>query len=143
MKAKPTQKVDYEVPSDLAEISFGTRRLFEILAPLNLDDANRFDIRLCFEELLINAMKHGNKLVREVMVRVAVAYNDKEVYICVTDDGPGFNPEHVKDPTIEANLNAVSGRGVFLVRHLMNNVRYGAFGSSAEILKNIHCKQNS
>ncbi|MFT5207082.1 MAG: serine/threonine-protein kinase RsbW [Candidatus Omnitrophota bacterium] len=140
MADAPTQKVDYEVPSALAEISFGTGKLFEILAPLNLDDSNRFDIRLCFEELLINAMKHGNGLVCEVMVRITVAYNDKEVYICVTDDGPGFNPEHVKDPTVEANLNAVSGRGVFLVRHLMNEVRYGTFGSSAEILKNIHTK---
>lgn len=137
MSPEAVQTLEFEVLSALEEIPVATRRVFDFFAPLNLSESDRFDLRLCFEEILINAMKHGNGYRRDTPVRVLLTRNGGEIRIRVQDQGKGFDATQVKDPTECDNIEAYSGRGVYLVKHLMDRVEYGGGGNSVEITKRL------
>lgn len=125
----------WNVPSELAEVRPTAEKLLKFLAPLPLSESERFDIRLCFEESLINAVKYGNREKREIPVLVEIAYNDKEIFIAVEDRGKGFDPACVRDPTQGENLGAFGGRGIYLIKHLMDEVAYKGCGNRLEMTK--------
>lgn len=137
------QTLQFDVASCLEEIPNATHRVLDFFKPLNLDESARFDLRLSFEEILINGMKHGNGLRKEVPVRVTLSYDSQELRVCVEDSGPGFKVEKLKDPTDCANIEAYSGRGVYLVKHLMDRLEYGPKGNSVEIAKRYKQKKTS
>jgi len=135
MTSKPNKTSTFEVRSSLDQIPVATKKLFDFLECAKLNESDRFDIRLSFEEVLINAMKHGNKFDKDLPVVVTVACNSAEVYVGISDNGKGFDFEHVKDPTDEENLEVYGGRGVYLVKHLMDSVQYNEKGNRVEIVK--------
>ncbi len=127
----------FDVSSSLEEIPGATKRLFDFLSPLSLNESDRFDLRLSFEEILINAMKHGNGYRAEVPVNVTASYDSGEIRVAVQDQGKGFVVERLKDPTDSSNIEAYSGRGVYLVKHLMSRLEYKKNGSLVEITKRL------
>lgn len=131
------QTLQFEVPSSLEEIPQATKRVFDFFSGLDLNESDCFDVRLCFEEILINAMKHGNGYRRDVPVRVTLTRRGRAISIQVQDQGKGFDVTKVKDPTDCENIESYSGRGVYLVRHLMDDVDYGVNGSTVKITKQI------
>ena len=135
MIASPIRSEDWSIPSSLSEVRATTDRVIHFLKPLKLGDSDVFDVRLCFEESLINSIKYGNLEKREVPVLVQIAYNDKEIFMALEDKGEGFDPTCVKDPTCVENIEAFSGRGVYLIRHLMDNVCYNRKGNRVEMTK--------
>ena len=135
MTFKADRTLTFEVPSSLDQLAGATRQLFDFLEGLDLNDSDRFDIRLSFEEVLINAMKHGNQFNAERVVKVTAAFNDKAVSIQIADEGKGFDHEHIEDPTDEQHLHEDHGRGVYLVKHLVDTLRYNAKGNGVEIIK--------
>jgi serine/threonine-protein kinase RsbW len=137
MSGDALQTLQFDVPSSLDEIPQATRRVFDFFSALNLNESDRFDLRLSFEEILINAMKHGNGYRREVPVRVTVSYQGRELKIAVQDQGKGFDVDRLKDPTMCDNIEAYSGRGVYLVKHLMDRLDYGPKGNTVEITKHL------
>jgi len=132
---KPDRIIRFEVSSSLDQLPVATKKLFDFLDELHLNESDRFDIRLSFEEVVINAMKHGNRFETHLPVKVTAAFNDKEVYVGVQDEGGGFDYTHIKDPTEESNLEVYSGRGVYLVQHLMDSLKYSPEGNRVEIVK--------
>lgn len=96
---------------------------------------NIFDIRLCLEEVLINAIKHGNKFNPELFVEVAATVEHDKLIMTVKDEGQGFDFENVADPTQKENLEKTSGRGVFLVKKLMDEVEFLDNGSKIRMVK--------
>lgn len=94
------------------------------LASRGYDDGAAFAVRLAIEEALVNGFRHGNGGDAEKTVRFDCAITDDSIAIEVTDQGPGFNPEGVPDPTDEENLEVPSGRGIMLMRAYMTEVAY-------------------
>ncbi len=135
MIANPRRKDEWQVPSSLTEVRGATERLLKFLQELKLPESDCFDIRLCFEESLINGIKYGNREKREIPVLVQIAYNDKEFFLAVEDRGEGFNPDSVKNPTEAENMERFCGRGVYLIRHLMDRVSYVGKGNRVEMIK--------
>jgi len=80
------------------------------------------DIAISVTEIVNNAIDHGNAGDSEKMVRLELTIDVDEVKIEVTDEGEGFNPETVADPLAQENLLREVGRGIFIVRHLMDTV---------------------
>ncbi len=105
----------------LQEIS---KELIEALKEDGVDEDIIFDIHIGFEEALRNAMIHGNKLSPEKMVKIETEITGNMVIMCVEDEGEGFDPENLPDPTLDENLLKESGRGVYLIKHLMDEVIY-------------------
>ena len=85
-----------------------------------------FAIRLAVEEALLNAVIHGNQLnpAKEVHVMFTIEANDFGIRI--QDEGTGFNPDSVSDPTYKSNADQLRGRGLLLMHHSMDAVRFNA-----------------
>jgi len=132
---KSEWKKEFQVPSDLSRVQKVSAEVLSFLKPLALDEGVVFDVRLCLEEALINAMKYGNGLDENLNVRMTVAYQEDRVQITVEDQGPGFDPETLRDCTQEGNLLRNRGRGVYLMHHLMDEVNYNSKGNTVQMVK--------
>ena len=98
------------------------------------ESASCFAIRLAVEEALSNAFKHGNKNDPEKTVRVDCCIDPDRVVIDIEDEGTGFNPEAVPDPTEQENLEIPSGRGIVLMRAFMTEVTFHGGGSRVQMV---------
>ena len=93
------------------------------------DQTSCFAIRLAVEEALSNAFKHGNQGDPDKQVRLDFSVDASKVEIEVEDEGSGFDPRHVPDPTEVENLQIPSGRGIVLMRSFMTNVSFNESGN--------------
>lgn len=96
--------------------------------------AERFAVRLALEEGVANAINHGNRgrLGRKVVVECGA--DPKQVLVSIEDEGEGFDPAAVPDPTEEANLEIPSGRGLMLMKAYMTEVRHVPPGNRVEMI---------
>ncbi len=109
--------------------------LIDDLKARGVDEDIIFDIYVGFEEALRNAMIHGNKSASNKKVAVETEIEGNKVTIMVEDEGEGFDPESLPDPTLDENLLKESGRGVYLINHLMDEVRYENDGRRVVMIK--------
>jgi CheY-like chemotaxis protein len=133
----------------------------EQLAPLQVCDANaQIRVGIALEEALLNGLYHGNLQIDSELRedgsqtyyqlaqdrRRQLPYCDRRLHVraelsrteaayVVRDEGPGFNPHALPDPRDAANLEKASGRGLFLIRTFMDEVRYNATGNEITLVK--------
>lgn len=119
-----TNKMKIEIKNDSHLLKEVSKELINTLKGKNVSEEVIFDVHVGFEEALRNAMIHGNKSHPEKIVRIETEITDEWIVIIVEDEGDGFDPSSLPDPTIEENLLKESGRGVYLIGHLMDEVRY-------------------
>ena len=131
-------KKKFQVDSDLANVQKTSQDVLSFLKPLSLGEAAEFDIRLCLEEALINAMKYGNALQKDLAVELEVEAEAAHVRITVKDQGPGFDVSKIEDCTKEKNLYRNRGRGVYLIHQLMDEVKYNEKGNILSMVKKFH-----
>lgn len=87
----------------------------------------------CLNEALINAIKHGNKMDAGKKVIVNAEVDAKRVIWTITDEGKGFDYVHLADPTAPENLESLTGRGVFIIKHLADQCIFNATGNEVEL----------
>lgn len=122
------------IPNQRAEIERAENMLLEAMAARNYPDAARFAVRLALEESLVNAFRHGHRnLPADTPVRVEFAVDDQRVELSIEDQGPGFRPDDVPDPTLDENLERPTGRGLLLMRAYMARVEYIGRGNRVEM----------
>ena len=80
----------------------------------------QFELHLCLEEALVNAIHHGNKGDRELTVRLEIEENGDLCRIRVYDNGQGFCPMDIPSP----DPDTPGGRGLCLIKHFMDDVKY-------------------
>jgi serine/threonine-protein kinase RsbW len=108
-----------------------------------LDEADRqrysedtaFAIRLGFEEAMNNALRHGNAMDPGKVVCVECDIDARRAIITVTDQGEGFDPASVPDPTCDENLEKPCGRGLMLMRAYMDKVTFNECGNQVCLVK--------
>ena len=98
--------------------------LLDAVERLKFDPSSCFAIRLALEEAISNAVKHGNGNDPKKVVRVQFQADAERVTIEVEDEGDGFDPGAVPDPTQEENLEIPSGRGIVLMKSFMTEITY-------------------
>lgn len=121
--------------SRLEEVNRAEAAVLVTLKTCGFDAADRFAIKLALEEALANAIKHGNESDASKSVTVEWTAAAGEVRITVTDEGPGFTPDDVPDPTLDENLTKPSGRGVMLMRAYMDEVSFNDSGNRVTLVK--------
>lgn len=87
-----------------------------------------FSVHLAVEEAIVNAIKHGNRHDATKQVRVACRVTREKFWIEIIDEGAGFDPDQLPDPTADENLECPSGRGVLLMRNFMTRVEFSEQG---------------
>jgi serine/threonine-protein kinase RsbW len=121
--------------SDLAEARNVQAEIEAALTAAEFGERDVFAVKLALEEALVNAIKHGNGLDPEKKVHVRYAVSTERFDVCIVDEGPGFNPDDVPDPTAPENLERPCGRGLLLMRHYMNHVEYSDAGRTVQMSK--------
>jgi anti-sigma regulatory factor (Ser/Thr protein kinase) len=109
--------------------------IMEGLAPYNLDSQMAYSIRLAVDEAVSNAWRHGLCEDEDAQFEVSYLISDEGFHLKVKDPGQGFDHESLPDPTVEENLFKSSGRGVFLIRQVMDDVEFNETGNEIIILK--------
>jgi len=130
-----SEDVDLTIPSDTVAGQEVQERIIRVLEELNYPSRDVFGVRLALEEAIVNAIKHGNRMDPQKQVRVRWRIDSLRVYIEIQDEGPGFVPDDVPDPTAEENLEKPCGRGIMLMRAFLNVVEYNETGNCVRLVK--------
>ncbi len=127
-----------KIPSDTKYIRSISCEVEKFLRSKKIDESDIFDIRLCIEEALKNAIIHGNKLNKEFYVFISYALKGNEFVVEIEDEGVGYAPAEVPDPTKEENLLGSGGRGVLLINKLMDQIKHNEKGNKIIMTKYIN-----
>jgi serine/threonine-protein kinase RsbW len=129
------QELILELPNDIRSIEHAVEYVTQHCSGCS-DYARRLNLnfRVGLTEALSNAMLYGNCCDPEKRVRVEVTVKTKKVSVRVTDQGVGFDPTAVPDPTLPDNITKSGGRGIFLMKALMDEVQFNDRGNSVTLV---------
>jgi len=96
----------------------------EICQILDLDEDTTMNLSLAVHEAAVNAVKHGNRMDSAKQVKVIYTIEKDKLILEVKDQGSGFAAENVEDPRSSGNIDKASGRGVFLMRHFVDEIEF-------------------
>ena len=130
-------KKTFKIKSNLKEISPVVKDIVSCLKKADFDNGILHDIKLATYEALINAIKHGNKFKEELPVIVNLTYSKDTIKISVQDKGKGYDHAKIPDPTLDEYIARGHGRGVFLIKRLMDVVHFNKSGNRIEMVKYI------
>ncbi len=126
---------DVVIHSDPAEARRVQEEIERQLRAHHFSDHEIFSVKLALEEALVNAIKHGNHFDRTKKIHIAYQVRPERFDILISDEGTGFDPTAVPDPTAAENLERPCGRGLMLMRHYMTHVTFSANGNSVSMTK--------
>jgi serine/threonine-protein kinase RsbW len=138
----PWVEVQNSLPSQVAAISPFVDRLMSLIAACRAADGTEFDIEAALHEALTNAIVHGNREDPEKQVEVACGCGaDGSVDITIRDQGQGFDSSTIPDPTVPESRMSTHGRGIYLMRAMMDEVRFEDRGTIVHMRKNPNPKR--
>ncbi len=124
-------ELSLDVPSDLQYVGPAVELIVGRLPPAPLSPRRiRFNFSTALAEALANAIAYGNRHDPARVVRVLVQVGHDVVRLHVTDEGEGFDPDTVPDPTLPERLALEDGRGLFVLRSLVDHVAFNEKGNS-------------
>jgi len=128
-------KVKETLTTDIKKIiPFATRIAGQVLV-LTGSDEEAFNVKLALEEALTNAMRHGNALDAALKVTISIQADEEKIVLDVHDQGKGFDYQCLPDPTAAAHVDKPSGRGIFLMRNLMDKLEFYDGGRGIKMVK--------
>ena len=145
MPAGPAEAADSPVPEPIkARQSFHLKSTMESVGEVEaaadslataagLDEDQRFHIAMAVREAAINAVLHGNEYDPHRHIDFTLENNGADLIFTIADQGRGFNPDNLPDPLAEENLLRGSGRGIFLIRSLMDEVHFRQLHPGTEL----------
>ena len=107
--------------------------VLDLVRTVRDDETALFAVRLALEEALTNALRHGNQDDASKSITVQTILHDDRIAIHIVDEGRGFDPKAVPDPTAAENLEIPSGRGLMLMKAYMSDVIYHPPGNHVEL----------
>ena len=102
-------------------------------ADAGLDEDQRFHVTMAVREATLNAVLHGNEYDPAREIQGSLENTGSEFIFKIADQGRGFDPEHLPDPLAPENLLRGSGRGIFLIRSLMDEVHFRQLHPGTEL----------
>ena len=129
MSGKSTDRERFVVGTDRDEIDRVQQDILDVLARHGYDQAACFAVRTAMEEAVANAIHHGNEDDPQRKVTIEYAADEASIEIAIADEGRGFDPNTVPDPTRPENVDIPSGRGIMLMRVYMSEVEFTAPGN--------------
>ncbi len=115
-----------EIPSDPANMSLVEEFVNKISGEIGIDPDKSAGVLLAVTEATTNAIIHANKSNPEKKVKISAVYDEDEVTLRfkIRDQGRGFDPNKIPDPTRPENLLKDSGRGLFLMKIYADDLQY-------------------
>jgi serine/threonine-protein kinase RsbW len=135
-RSVPFVEVRQSLPSQISIISPLVDQLMRFIARFRNSDGSELDVEMALREALANAIVHGNQQDPGKSVYVACrCTTDGEVSVTVEDEGQGFDADSVADPTAQENRLLTHGRGIYLMKTLLDEVRFECRGAVVHMRK--------
>jgi serine/threonine-protein kinase RsbW len=131
----PHIAVECSLPSEVTAISHFVDKLMLLLRNCGCVPEGVSDVEIALREALANAIIHGNHEDRRKHVHVTCRCEPGEVSIAVKDEGKGFDTNNVPDPTAPENIRSVHGRGIHVIKALMDEVLFEDGGAVIHMRK--------
>lgn len=129
-------RVQKELPGETTAIPEVVEQIMEVVRDQQCAEDAEFEIEVSLYEALANAVEHGCGHDPEKRVEIIVACEEhRGMIIIVRDPGKGFDPDSVPSPVVGKNIYADSGRGIFLINQLMDEVRFEKNGTEIWMIK--------
>jgi serine/threonine-protein kinase RsbW len=116
------ETTELSLPSRIETVATAAAAIAEFIGRSGFGDDAAFGIDMAVREAVTNAVLHGNHKDENKTVDIVLRSSPDAVEISVHDQGIGFNPEDVPDPTATENIMKTSGRGIFFMRTFMDEV---------------------
>lgn len=137
------QKVEesFTLPSRIESVDEAAIKADEFAKRTGLGDEFISSIDLAVRESVANAIKHGNKFDETKSIHIRLIRSDRGFEMFVRDQGSGFDPEEVPDPTDPANLMKANGRGILFMRAFMDDVEWSEADGGGTIVRMLKLQQ--
>ena len=122
-----------EFSSTIENIALVEKLIDDVCNEFSISEDLYGNIIISITEAVNNAIKHGNKNNIAIPTRVSCQILSNKIKFVVTDQGTGFNYSDLPDPTAPENLEIISGRGVFLMQQLAEEVKFNKEGNQVEL----------
>ena len=122
-----------QLPSKQESITLLENLIEEIADKHKISEDTFANMMTCLNEAAINAIVHGNKLDPDKKVIVNAEIESRRIIWTVTDEGEGFDYNNLADPTAPENLENLTGRGVFIIKHLADQTIFNTKGNEVEL----------
>ncbi len=132
------ETTELSLPSRIETVAEAANAVADFVNRSGMSEAAAYGIDMAVREAVTNAVVHGNLEDEHKSVDLTLKSSAEAVEITIHDQGQGFNPEEVPDPTEEANLLKTSGRGIFFMRTFMDEVSWSirpGGGTTVRMLK--------
>lgn len=123
--------------SEIKNISLVERLIDDISVKYNLHSDIYGKLLLAVVEGVNNAIVHGNKLEKEKIVILKYKITDDKIEFIIKDSGEGFDYRNLPDPTKPENIEKTHGRGIFLMKHLSDELEFNEKGNEVRIVFNL------
>ncbi len=134
MSTTDTNKtIRIEIPSIAENIRVIESFIDNARSGFEISDDIYGNIMIAVTEAVNNAILHGNKLDVSKNVTLELEQSESALTFTVSDQGKGFDYHELPDPTLDENLEKIGGRGLFLVKHLCDEVKFNDLGTSIKM----------
>ncbi|GAB3000899.1 ATP-binding protein [uncultured Cyclobacterium sp.] len=123
------KSIKISIPSLIENITIVESFIDNAKEKFQINDDIYGNIMISVTECVNNAIIHGNNSNKNSLVKLELLFFDNQIKFIVEDEGNGFDYQHLNDPTALENLEKAGGRGVFIMRHLSDEVEFDKEGS--------------
>jgi serine/threonine-protein kinase RsbW len=118
------ETTELSLPSRIETVAQAAHAVADFVTRSGISEEAAYGIDMAVREAVTNAVVHGNGQDEGKAVELTLKSSPEAVEITVHDQGQGFNPEAVPDPTEDENILKTSGRGIFFMRTFMDEVSW-------------------
>ena len=122
-----------QLPSKYESITLLENLIEEVADKYQVSEDTFANMMTCLNEAVINAIIHGNKLDPKKTVIINAEVEPKRIVWTITDEGDGFDYNNLADPTAPDRLEELTGRGVFILKHLADQCIFNTLGNEVEL----------
>ncbi len=124
---------DLQISSDVQNLRLVEKLIDELQTELDLNDESYGNVLVATMEATNNAIIHGNKSDPAKIVFLKIEKGDDELVVNIKDQGSGFDPKSIPDPTSPENIEKINGRGIFLMERLSDEISFSDEGRIVEL----------
>jgi len=119
-----------KIESEISNLRVVENVIDNMISEIGINQDNYGKILVSTLEAVNNAIVHGNKSDLNKLVKIDIVFKNNILKVTVTDEGKGFKPAEVPDPTKPENIENITGRGVFLMSNLADSIKFNKKGNS-------------
>ncbi len=128
------ESINLQIPSLMENIRIIESFIDNTKDLYNIDDDIYGNIMIAVTESVNNAIKHGNKEDKSKNVNLSLILKENLIRFIIEDQGEGFDFTNLTDPTLPENIDKPGGRGIFLMKHLSDEVHFSENGRKVELV---------